>query len=171
MAKKRAVPRSFDPLSLGMMAAMAESPEAQHVPLAPGSDLTLRDEANAIVRSAVRGGFLEDLHAGAYSPLLDDPGLSRTTNDEMRKLMVECSAAVAQWLYVKTFFREKLGDAAYLAYVRSYRDTQCPDWDREAVHVDLIGARQTGHCPSCKKQVGATWAFCATCGVALGAAG
>jgi hypothetical protein len=47
-------------------------------------DFTLRDEANALTAYAFRNGFLEDLHAGKPSSLLNQPGYSRITDDENR---------------------------------------------------------------------------------------
>ena len=53
----------------------------------PGG-FTVRDEANAIVAYAFRNGPLEDLHAGAWSELLNDKALSRITDQELRELML-----------------------------------------------------------------------------------
>ena len=52
--------------------------------------LTRRQEANAIVSYTFRTGYLETLHAGKSSPLLDDPELSRITDAEIKRLMIEC---------------------------------------------------------------------------------
>ena len=54
---------------------------AQTLPIRGHPELTLRDEANAITAHAFRNGFLEDLHAGRWSPMLSDPGVSRITDD------------------------------------------------------------------------------------------
>ena len=59
-----------------------------------GDDFTIRDEANAVTAFAFRNGFIEELHAGKWSPLLEQPGNSRITDDEMRRLMIE-----AAWHY------------------------------------------------------------------------
>ena len=61
---------------------------------------TPEDEANALTACAFRNGFLEDLHAGKSSELLTQPGLSRISDEEMRKLMIQASA--------KWFFRNYL---------------------------------------------------------------
>jgi hypothetical protein len=54
--------------------------------------ITIRVEANAITCWAFRNGYLEELHAGKYSELLEQPGLSRFTDTEMKKLMIGTSA-------------------------------------------------------------------------------
>lgn len=64
--------------------------------LLPG--LTVRDEANALIAGAVRNDALfEDLHAGRWEPILDDPSVSRITDAEMKRLMIRFSATLA-WL-------------------------------------------------------------------------
>jgi hypothetical protein len=40
---------------------------------------TKREEANALTCCAFRNGYLEDLHAGKHSELLEKPELSRIT--------------------------------------------------------------------------------------------
>jgi len=52
--------------------------------------LTRREIANALVVWVFRNGYLEDLHAGKHSELLENPELSRITDAEMKKLMIEC---------------------------------------------------------------------------------
>lgn len=69
--------------------------------------LTQREEANAIVCWAFRNGFLEDLHAGKRSKVLSRPGFSRITDEEMKKLMVECCAKVEKILLLKEKDREE----------------------------------------------------------------
>ena len=63
--------------------------------------LSLREEANAITCCAFRNGFIEDLHSGKRSELLDDPKLSRITEEEMKKLMIESSQRVASLLALR----------------------------------------------------------------------
>ena len=53
----------------------------------PGG-FSIRDEADALTAHAFRNGVLEALHTGKYSPLLDDPSLSRITNEEIKRLMI-----------------------------------------------------------------------------------
>jgi hypothetical protein len=68
-----------------------ESLAAQGAPVPNHPGLTVRDLANALIAGAVRNGYLEDLHAGRSSPVLLEPAISRITDDEMKKLMIESS--------------------------------------------------------------------------------
>ena len=63
--------------------------------------LSIREEANALTCCAFRNGFLEELHAGKHSELLETPGLSRITDDEMKTLMIGASAKLAELLAMK----------------------------------------------------------------------
>ena len=63
--------------------------------------LTTREEANALTLLVFRNGFVEDLHAGKSSELLKNKELSRITDEEMKKLMIESSAVLAWWLKLK----------------------------------------------------------------------
>ena len=65
------------------------------------SVLSVRQEANAITAHAFRNGFLETLHMGKYSELLEDHQLSRITDREMKKLMIEASAVVEKLLRLR----------------------------------------------------------------------
>lgn len=48
----------------------------------------LAREAKAIVALALRNGPLEDVHAGSRCPVCDGkPGISRITDDEMKRIM------------------------------------------------------------------------------------
>lgn len=80
--------------------------------------LTIREEANALTCCAFRNGYIEELHAGKHSELLETPGLSRITDAEMKKLMITASSKLAELLAMKetnpdeywrqmTFFNEK----------------------------------------------------------------
>ena len=93
---------------------------------APQGEFTLRDEANALTAYAFRNGFLEDLHAGKDSPLLDDPGLSRITDDEMRRLMLEASKKLAEMLRMK-----RDNPSEYEILIRSYQRMYCREWKRD----------------------------------------
>jgi hypothetical protein len=57
-----------------------------------------------LVRIAFRNGFLEDLHAGKSSPILDQPSYSRISHYEMRRLMIEASAKLEQMLQSAEFY-------------------------------------------------------------------
>ncbi len=62
-----------------------DTDEAQMLPIRGHPELTLRDEANAITPHVFRNGYLDDLHANRWSPLLPRPGFSRIKDGEMRK--------------------------------------------------------------------------------------
>ena len=79
----------------------AEQEFLSHLRLTSENEFTVRDEANALTAYAFRNGFLEDLHAGKSSPLLEQPGYSRISDEEMRKLMIEASAKLAEMLRLK----------------------------------------------------------------------
>lgn len=63
--------------------------------------LTIREEANAITVWAFRNGFIEKLHAGKHSELLETPGLSRITDAEMKRLNIEISSKLAEILTMR----------------------------------------------------------------------
>jgi hypothetical protein len=90
------------------------------------AEFTIRDEANAITAFAFRNGFLEDLHAGKSSPLLEQPGYSRISDDEMRRLMIEASEKLQQMLRLK---RDE--PAKYDMFIREYQRMYCRAWKRD----------------------------------------
>jgi hypothetical protein len=106
--------------------ALAEQELLNHVRLTSEGEFTLRDEANALTAYAFRNGFLEDLHAGKSSPLLEQPGYSRISDDEMRKLMIEASAKLEEMLRLK---REEPGK--YELFMRDYQRRYCRKWKRD----------------------------------------
>ena len=71
------------------------------LPLPPGGKFTYRDQANVLTLLAFRNGPIEDLHAGQYSPLLEDKTLSRITDAEMKTLMIAASAKLAELLALR----------------------------------------------------------------------
>ena len=71
------------------------------LPLPPGGKFTYRDQANVLTLLAFRNGPIEDLHAGMYSPLLEDKTLSRITDDEMKTLMIDASRKLAELLALR----------------------------------------------------------------------
>jgi len=86
---------------------------------------TMRDEANAIVAYAFRNGPLENLHAGESSELLDNPRLSRITDEEMKVLMLNACEAV------ETLLREKEADPKrYKLKLMQYNWLYCRKWQR-----------------------------------------
>ena len=74
-------------IAVQLLEKVIQVPQAQKEHLRKHPKLTLRDEANAITVYAFRNSCLEDLHAGVYSPLLEDDSLCRITDKEMKKLM------------------------------------------------------------------------------------
>ena len=93
----------------------------QHFP----GGFTLRDEANAIVALAFRNGPIEDLHAGKPSPLLENPKLSRITDEEMKKIMLNACQCVEKLL------KEKQDDpAAYYQKILEFNLKYCRKWER-----------------------------------------
>lgn len=88
-------------------------------------NFTLRDEANSITACAFRNGFLEDLHAGKHSKLLEKEDYSRITQEEMKKIMIETSAKIEQILRMKKEYPKK-----YEQFVKAYNILYCKGWDR-----------------------------------------
>lgn len=86
---------------------------------------SLRDEANALVAWAFRNGPLEGLHAGAPSPLLADPNLSRITDDEMRALMLNACRQLEKLLELKA--RDPVD---YERQIKAYCVRYCHRWER-----------------------------------------
>jgi hypothetical protein len=81
--------------------------------LGVGSNFTLRDEANAITAFAFRNSFLEDLH-------------ERISQEEMKKLMIESSARLAELLSLKEKDFEKYQDV-----IKVYNALYCRGWERK----------------------------------------
>ncbi len=87
--------------------------------------LTIREEANALTCCAFRNGFLEDLHAGKHSELLETPGLSRITDVEMKKLMIGASAKLAELLQTKESDPEE-----YWRQLNFFNQHYCRHWEK-----------------------------------------
>lgn len=106
------------------------SPTTNHASDSPvpqnDGEFTIRDEANALTALAFRNGFIEELHAGKRSSLLDQPDYSRITDDEMRRLMIEASEKLAQMLSLK-----QTNPDQYEAQIRDYHERYCRTWKRE----------------------------------------
>lgn len=100
------------------------TPESELAAAYPGG-FTIRDEANALTAYAFRNGPLENLHAGARSHLLDDPGLSRVTDAEMKELMINASTTLSKALAVRDSDPER-----YRRFVQSYGLRYCRSWER-----------------------------------------
>jgi len=101
--------------------------QSDYASLAPvPKDFTNRDEANTLTALAFRNGFIEELHAGKWSPLLEDPKNSRITDAEMRRLMIEASEQLARMLRFK-----QSKPVEYAAWLLNYNDMYCRGWKRE----------------------------------------
>lgn len=111
---------------LSALAAFATEPNPDRLPrssdysredaaLAISVQKIRRQEANALTAIAFRNGYLEDLHAGVPTPLLDDPDNLRITNTEMKRLMVESSRKLYEMLCKREDDPERY--AAEIAYV------------------------------------------------------
>lgn len=87
---------------------------------------TVRDEANALTAIAFRNGYIEELHTGKPSPLLEQPGYSRISNSEMRRLMIEASEMLARLLRLK-----KLDPEQYEEDMRRCGEMYCQKWERD----------------------------------------
>lgn len=88
-------------------------------------DWTIREEANALTCCAFRNGYLEELHAGKYSELLEKPELSRITDKEMKKLMIGASAKLAELLQMKETDPDK-----YWKLVKHFNEAYCWNWEK-----------------------------------------
>jgi len=64
-------------------------------------NVTKREEANAITCWAFRNGFIEDLHAGYSSQLLENDSLSRISDAEMKMLMIQSSEVMTRILEMR----------------------------------------------------------------------
>ena len=103
------------------MPTRTDDPFASYFP----DGFTVRDEANALVAWAFRNGPLEDLHAGKRSALLDDPSLSRITDEEMRVLMKSACQQLTTLLQLKA-----TDPAEYERQIKSYNWLYCRKWER-----------------------------------------
>jgi len=139
-----------------------ETAKSQTIPLRRHPELTLRDEANAITAHVFRNGFLEDLHSGLPSPLVTNPRFARISDPEMKKLMIESSAKLAHWLYLRELLLEKKPEAYYeLLRVITLRASR--NWDREAQSYDVSAPEYDQSCASCNYPLHPEWRCCPVC--------
>jgi hypothetical protein len=96
-----------------------------HIESVVGPDMTLREEANAIVAQVFRNGFLEDLHAGIVEEKFLDAKYSRITDEEMKKLMLECCEKMEKLLQL----REE-NPQAYKESIRRTLKNYCKHWTK-----------------------------------------
>jgi hypothetical protein len=100
--------------------------------------------------------------------MLEDPSYSRVTDDEMRKLMIESSAMVAQWLYLRELLRERHRDL-YFAFVEGYRRLYCRNWESRKCAVKLRKQRTPATpCFACNEVIAQGWNYCPHCGTPKG---
>ena len=88
-------------------------------------EFTVRDEANALTAFAFRNGPLEHLHSGQFSPLTDDPSLSRITDAEMKEIMINASEHLAAALETRESDPDK-----YRRFIQDYALRYCQRWVR-----------------------------------------
>ena len=86
--------------------------------------ISVREEANAITVWAFRNGYIEQLHAGKHSALLETPGLSRITDTEMKRLNIEISSKIAEILTMRDTNPAEY--AKNIAYFLRY----CDKWEK-----------------------------------------
>ena len=87
--------------------------------------MTVREEANALTCCAYRNGYIEELHAGKHSALLETPGLSRLTDAEMKKLMIGASAKLSELLAMK-----ETNPAEYWRQMQFFNEKYCGRWEK-----------------------------------------
>lgn len=129
----------------------ANSRKAQGTHLDESQNVTLRDEANVLAALALRNGYLEELHSGL-------PGFS---DDEMKKLMIETSARIAEMLWLRDTDR-----LVYVPFIEAGQEVWCRSWDRAGRSHDLPHAC-FDECKRCGERVRLSWSFCASCGEKL----
>lgn len=154
--------RFLSPADVLAALQLTDRPQAQTHTLRGSPELTLRDEGNVITAFSFRNGFLEDLHAGKHSPLLDDPSNSRITDVEMQKLMVEASAQVSRWLYLRELLLER-EPTNYHAVLHGYARIYCQGWERKATTVPLRQHPARTPCRGCGEVMMTAWKFCPWC--------
>ncbi len=94
---------------------------------------TYREEANALVHQCLRAGFIEDLHAGKHSKILDDNSYSRITDEEMKKLMIETSAQLTKFLK----FRDK-NPEKYFQLINGITLMYTHEWDKKKEKYEVF---------------------------------
>lgn len=95
----------------------------EHIDVVLGSEMSTREVANAMVAHVFRNGYIEELHAGVVEEKLLDPKYSRITNDEMKKLMIECCEKMAELLRLS-----KEDPLEYKAFLKRTNRSYCKRW-------------------------------------------
>jgi len=97
----------------------------EHIENVEGSKMTTREEANAIVAHVFRNGYLEELHSGIINEELLNPKYSRITNDEMKKLMIQCCEQMEKLLEMKGKDPKK-----YEEFMQKTLKNYCGKWEK-----------------------------------------
>ena len=87
--------------------------------------MTVREETNALTCCAFRNGYLEQLHAGKHSELLEEPGLPRITDAEMKKVKIGAWACPSGLLAMKETEPER-----YWERLRKFHAGYCRAWEK-----------------------------------------
>jgi len=123
--------------------------------------LTYRREANAFTVFAFRNTFLEDLHVRVDGrPLAATPDLFRLTDADMKALMVDTSARLAQLL----FLRDHFGFGEFQRAIEAYEGRWCHGWEREAMTFGEVPTVEAAVCSQCHHGLVSSWRFCPACG-------
>jgi len=94
--------------------------------------MTIREEANALTCCAFRNGYIEKLHAGKHSALLETPGLSRIAGGRANELSANCTppgsrrvgvkpALIRFGAEVEAILRRRPQSGALFPYLRTVR--------------------------------------------------
>jgi hypothetical protein len=138
---------------------VVDAEQAQRLPLLGHTELTLRDEANAMTAWAFRDGGLQDIGPEAA------PGVvPRISNAEMKQLLVASSARLAHWLAVRERYVGE-SPAAYHQLIALAKMVSTDGWERQAL---AAGEPPPSQCRSCEAIVnGEAWRYCPACGTDL----
>jgi hypothetical protein len=90
-------------------------------------DFNLRDEANALIPLAVRNGPIENLHAGKYSPYIEDETLSHISDEQIKTIMIHAAKTLTNLHRMRDEKPE-----LYNRYLREYGKMYCRSWQRDS---------------------------------------
>lgn len=93
---------------------------------------TYREEANALICECLRNGFIENLHAGKDSKLLEDKSLSRITQEEMKKLMIETTAKLEVYLEMRDKYPKE-----YKKFINFMTLTYTREWSNDLIEYNI----------------------------------
>jgi len=86
-----------------------------------------RDEANVMTYTSFRNGYIEEIHSRPAS---------RISDEEMKKIMIESSARLEDWLEIRDAFLPERPDL-YFPLVHACRDAWTRDWEQEKRNYDI----------------------------------